>query len=189
MKDMKDRRPPREARRLAGRMTRPRFFSHRQAAADTQIQDLARALRMKAGAVPSAPGGVGRKMRLGPEARALVNRVRGSRTLREAQAWMRELAHEIRRRARIHERRRRVKQKIAKRGRQAGRGVRRGAAAAGRGIRDHAPRRARPAGRPAAPAVPAAPRPRAPRPVPAALRTRRRAARLRRAPRMGRPAA
>lgn len=182
---MRNRRPSREARKLAARMSRSRVIPHRQAAADTQIQDLAKALRMKAGAVPSAPGGVGRRMRLGPEARALVKRVRSSRTLREAQAWMRELAHQIRKRAKIHERRRKVKEKLAKRGRQAGRGVRRGAAAAGRGIRDRAPR---PAGRPAAPAVPAAGRPRAPRPVPPGLRTRRRAARRIRPPRVGRAA-
>jgi hypothetical protein len=147
MPDKMNRKPPWRARRLARRMANPRLFSHRAAAADQQIRDLSRALRMPASAIPSSPGAAGRRMRLGPESRALLKRVRSSRTLKEAQAWMKELAHQIRQRTRIHDRRRRVAQRIRNRGRKArqwtGRHARRGwqaarphLANAGRGVRD-----------------------------------------------------
>ena len=118
---LKSRKPSREARRLARRMSGPRLVPHRTAAAWTQIQDLAKALRMK---IPASAGAAGRRMRLGPETRALLKRVRNSRTIREAQAWMREVAHQVAKRARIHDRRRRIAAKARTRTAKAGRGLR-----------------------------------------------------------------
>jgi hypothetical protein len=117
--------PTRHARKLINRMLRtgvvPQHASvlHAQAEAlvhETHRRDKGRRSNPLPGEPKLAPG---QRVRLGPENRALLRRLRDARNLREMQALAREVQHRIRKAIRAAERRRKLREQAARRARGA----------------------------------------------------------------------